>query len=404
MYVEKVWVLQTTDLEIGTSLSFDLTDMDGKVLHKSGMPITDRLVERLKRMNISSLTVKGAVPKQEIYSTELFLSAFSDDVIESIQQSLHQAEVSLAQVFDSLRSNDSVHLHELQASVEDFSQHANDDIGATLAVLADRLTRLEAPILSKEKSTQLLARSCALSVLGVAMCVILQPKDTDPTEVGLAGALHDCSLMLHPEWFATNNDATVSQQLCLDFRNHPLESAGRLRESGCNNEAVLTAVSQVHEQFDGSGFPFGLEAFDCMTSARILNLADAFLNLTHPIFGKSPLLSSDAVAYLCFHANQRKFDPSIFFSLLGGLSMYPVGSVVELDDRSMAMVIRSNMKGPLEPTVKSLDGLRKVIDLSISQRHIIGSAVNQITDAKRIKKSMMEQVLWRDDLPVDGSS
>ena len=66
MSEEQSWVIQTEDLQIGTVLSFDLTDATGQVLHKAGLPINDRLKERLTKKNIHSVTIRGAAKFDEV--------------------------------------------------------------------------------------------------------------------------------------------------------------------------------------------------------------------------------------------------------------------------------------------------------------------------------------------------
>jgi hypothetical protein len=82
--------------------------------------------------------------------------------------------------------------------------------------------------------------------------------------------------------------------------------------------------------------------------------------------------------------------------------MYPIGSAVELDDQSIAVVIQGNAVNPLEPTVRILGGSNKVVDLSDSERFIMGASRKHNDSFGRIEKFMMDDVLWRDDLLVEA--
>ena len=83
--------------------------------------------------------------------------------------------------------------------------------------------------------------------------------------------------------------------------------------------------------------------------------------------------------------------------------MYPIGSAVELDDQSIAVVIKGNAVNPLEPTVRILGGSNDVVDLSDSERFIMGTSRKHNDLFGRIEKFMMDDVLWRDDLLAESS-
>ena len=84
--------------------------------------------------------------------------------------------------------------------------------------------------------------------------------------------------------------------------------------------------------------------------------------------------------------------------------MYPIGSAVELDDQSIAVVIKGNSVNPLEPTVRILGGSNDVVDLSDSERFIMGASQKHNDSFGRIEKFMMDDVLWRDDLLAEANN
>ena len=84
--------------------------------------------------------------------------------------------------------------------------------------------------------------------------------------------------------------------------------------------------------------------------------------------------------------------------MIQGMSVYPVGSTVLLDDDSRALVIQAHPGKPLQPVIRlqQLGNLR--IDLQDSSRTIVGPFVGSDTSKlERIKKSQMLDFLWRTD-------
>lgn len=398
----KIWVIDTADLTIGTTLSFDLTDSAGNVLHRSGMPITDRLLDQLARKNISSLSVRGADPQSSSEAAKLLRASFPSELMQAIESSLSHVEECITDSIDAFRKNEPVELDEIEDAVSNLIRQAELEVSATLAVLTERLATLVKPTINEEANQYWIARSSSLSMLGVAICSILEPGQKECLDVGVAAAFHDCSLLIHPEWFDSNGLLRGNPESLTGFRLHPRESAKLMKKASGVNDRVCFIISQVHEQFDGSGFPNGIKGNDTLLASRVLNISDAYISLVQSRFRTQPFVAADAIAYLCHQSTLQRFDPHVFFGFVRGLSMYPIGSAVELDDGSIAVVIKGNISNPLEPTVRILGGNNKVIDLSDSPRFIMGASHKYNDSFGRIEKSMMDEVLWRDDLLAEA--
>jgi HD-GYP domain-containing protein (c-di-GMP phosphodiesterase class II) len=389
---DQSWVIQTEDLQIGTSLSFDLTDATGQVLHKAGSPITERLKERLRKKNIHSVTVRGKAPSETEDAEGVLLDSYPEDTLESIQQSMQNAQQSIIKLIRALEENRVENkLDELNASIQQFVTSASNDIAATLATLAIR-SRVTSP----EILERIASRSTKVALMAVATSVIRRDDASESAEIGLAGMLHDCSLMMHPEWF--DQKPNFRDELFLEeYRRHPIESAELLQGTGDLSKGVMTMITQVHEQADGSGYPRGMKLEQVHSGVPVLNLADAYFTLTEPYFG-SGIVAGDALAYLCYHTAQGKFCKKTLQFMIQGLSIYPVGSVVRLDDESLAVVIEGHQGEPLRPTVRVITGNKPRIDLRNSKRSIVSPHLaTGNANIERIKKSQMQEILWRSD-------
>jgi hypothetical protein len=79
------------------------------------------------------------------------------------------------------------------------------------------------------------------------------------------------------------------------------------------------------------------------------------------------------------------------------MSVYPVGTVVEMDDSSKAVVVRSNTESPMKPVVRTLNTASQKIDLTKSNRSIVGPYANPTTGRQRLPRSDMTTVFWRLD-------
>ena len=391
MSEEQSWVIQTEDLQIGTTLSFDLMDASGLVLHKAGMPINSRLKERLQKKNIHSVTVRGTAKLDSSVSDSVLIDSFSPDSVKAIQGSIESTQIAIRKLVAVLQNNQEGNVDELRENVNQFVDQASKDVAAALAVIA---------LKSRESTSEIVEtvakRSAKLSLLGVITSILKSDKPKESMEIGLAGLLHDCSLLLHPEWFFADENQR-GESFLKDYQRHPIESAELLYGATGISKNIITMVTQVHEQADGTGYPRGMKLTNTMEGAAILNLADAYLTLVEPIRG-IPHIPSDAVAYLIYHTAQGKFCKDTLQQLIQGMSIYPIGSIVLLDDNSKAIVIQGNPEKPLQPIVRLLQLGNLRIDLKDSSRFVAGPYVDSDSDKiERILKSQMQEIRWRTD-------
>ena len=388
----QTWVIQTEDLQVGTSLSFDLTDANGQILLKAGVPIQERLKEILRKKNINSVTVRGAANSEAEKTEATLLSSYDTERIEAIQSAIASTQDSIMRLVQSTQQGDASGVEELGRSVDQFLAEANKDISASLALVGLRSKVIEPSI-----AERLAARATKLSLLAIVMSLLRKDEVRESLDIGMAGALHDSSLMVHPEWFSKDKSHR-DDLIANEYRRHPLESAEMLNGIEGLSKNTITMISQVHEQADGSGYPRGMQLKQSHPGAVLLNLADAYLELTFPIQG-TPLDQADSIAYLSHHAAMGKFCKSTFFLMMNGLSLYPIGSAVILDDDSKAVVIQSNSGYPLQPVVRLLHESHSTkLDLKQSKLRVARPADGVLAfGAERIKKSQMQSVLWRTD-------
>ena len=102
----------------------------------------------------------------------------------------------------------------------------------------------------------------------------------------------------------------------------------RLEQTGCE---------QHHEAADGSGWPKSLT--DTSVGARILAMTNRYDRLCAPEApGTAPLMPSEALA-LMLRQEASKYDAHMLSTLIKLLGVYPPGTVVKLNDGSLALVV-----------------------------------------------------------------
>lgn len=378
-------VLFVTDNDLGNHLDFSVVDRDERVLFEAGDVIDQRMVNQVAGRPIYAPPSLHDLDGQDVRA-ELFRS-FSEDEIHRLADVVDCAKNALAATCDSLRFKSDMKVSRVVNSVSQVVHETSRDLQAMIVALTLRPTNFDRDLLDR-----LLDHSAQLSSLGIMIAFMFGLDKRAILEIGVAGLLHDLSLVLRSESFDPSQ-CKKNHELRSEFRKHPLVTMELLRSMPGLSSESLAIVSQVHEQCDGSGYPEGIDGEKILLGAKILNIADAYLSLVRPLKGQS-MVSSDALAYLCYHAARGKFDRAILKLFVKHMSMYPLGSVVELDDRTAAVVVRSNLLAPLSPVV-SIQG--KVVNLESENRTIEKVGTNGLVNGRRVSKRRINEVFWRLD-------
>lgn len=140
----------------------------------------------------------------------------------------------------------------------------------------------------------------------------------------------------------------------LELQKHPILTYDLLNQMHEIPMVSRMVAYQIHERCDGSGYPRGQQGTQIHPLAKIAAVADEYLSLISDHAGAPGLLPYQAAEKLIFDAAHGKHDVHAVRALLQSISLYPVGSLVELNNGQQARVIRSNRQYYDTPIVKLL--------------------------------------------------
>jgi HD-GYP domain-containing protein (c-di-GMP phosphodiesterase class II) len=129
----------------------------------------------------------------------------------------------------------------------------------------------------------------------------------------LAALLHDIGCLSLPVAFSQGSGPVASEQEPL-MKKHPVTGVGILSNFPGFN-AILPAVQQHHEFFDGSGYPDGKRAGEIPLEARIICLFDTYDQLTSGIEGARKLAPQEALTEVKSRSG-KEFDPALVPKML----------------------------------------------------------------------------------------
>ncbi|MDP4300060.1 HD-GYP domain-containing protein [Leptothrix discophora] len=171
-------------------------------------------------------------------------------------------------------------------------------------------------------------------------------------DLAMGALLHDVGKLLLPDHLR-NADASNPALLLRECREHVAQGVRLGMAMGLDAE-VLRVIGQHHEWHDGSGLPQGLSGAAISLPARVVGLVNRYDRLCNPPAGEPMRTPHEAQAHLFAH-QRAQIDPVVLAAFIKLLGVYPPGSIVQLSDDRLALVVAVHPARPLRPTVRIHD-------------------------------------------------
>jgi HD-GYP domain-containing protein (c-di-GMP phosphodiesterase class II) len=197
------------------------------------------------------------------------------------------------------------------------------------------------------------------ALLAVRLGAALNLREEDLQRLGTSGVLMDVGMARLPV-DALAGAGPLDDEVWALVRRHPEESVRLLRASGMPG-TVLQTVADHHERWDGGGYPRVLKGTNVFRSARLLNVAATYVALISPRPYRAAFTPHEAMEYLSAYSGEW-FDPALVQLLIATAAAYGEGARVELDDGSLATVVKPHPGQPGRPLIKLDDGT--VVDMA----------------------------------------
>jgi putative nucleotidyltransferase with HDIG domain len=166
--------------------------------------------------------------------------------------------------------------------------------------------------------------------------------------VGEAGLFHDIGEMELPDHVVRKKDPLTQAERKL-MQTHCRLGASLAERIGLSSE-VVQVIAQHHERVDGSGYPAQLKGPQVSLLSRIVAVVNAYDELCNPVDPTKALTPHEALSLL--YGQQREaFDPGVMAAFVRCTGVYPPGTIVQLGDGRVGMVVSVHSAKPLKPMV-----------------------------------------------------
>jgi HD-GYP domain-containing protein (c-di-GMP phosphodiesterase class II) len=174
------------------------------------------------------------------------------------------------------------------------------------------------------------------------------PKDAIEA-IGLGAILLDIGKTRLPPEILSKPGRLTDDELAI-AHSHVKHGVEILEESDGVDERVLSMVRTHHERHDGSGYPLGLSAQQIPVHGRIAGIVDYYDAVT----SKRPYAKAQS-SYDCLRSLNKlagtAFQTEMVEQFIQSIGFFPPGTLVQLNDGSVAVVIAQNRRHRLKPEI-----------------------------------------------------
>lgn len=194
--------------------------------------------------------------------------------------------------------------------------------------------------------------SVAVCALMVALAKQLGMTEEECKSAGFAGLMHDLGKMDIPLDILNKPGKLTDEEFDI-VKQHPLQGFNRLKEAGLTDPHVLDVCLHHHEKLDGTGYPYGLKEENLSVLARMGAICDIYDAVTSNRPYKAGWDPAESLKKMSTWTKGH-LDPHLFQAFVKSIGIYPVGSLVLLSNKKLAIVIDQSPSSLLKPVVKTI--------------------------------------------------
>ena len=369
-------ILRVNDLKSGIKFDKPVFIDDDNILVPAEVYIKEGDIKRLKKWGIESVRTEGSVIDEEAErlakeeSIELLLKAKTFKEIHGLYS---EAVKSLNEVLNVVKKGKTGPPGVIDSIVNKLFDPIMEkpDVFTALTIRSD--------VTSYSKAIS--AVNCM--ILSLVIGTKLEMSKPKLMNLAIGALLHDVGMTRIPDNILNKHGHLDNEELQTIY-THTIHSYHIITKEFKYPEEIGLIAFQHHERWDGKGYPRGISGKDILLSARIVSVADSFEAMVRDRPYRDSMIGYTAIRQI-LNDNNRRFDGDIIKVFIKSLGIYPVGSVVILNDGSIGTVTKTHGSVPLRPEVriiidtegnKQSQGEGEIIDLLENKALFIVRAIN----------------------------
>lgn len=201
------------------------------------------------------------------------------------------------------------------------------------------------------KDEYLLEHSVSVSVLVSIFARHLALDKRIAKEISLGAFLHDVGKVRIPEEILHKPSKLTDEEFEV-MKTHVNHSIDIINEIPDISDLSMEVAALHHEKLNGSGYPYQLQADEISLYGRMITICDIYDALTADRVYKDGYTQVTAFGVLRKLAANGDLDVELVDQFIRCLGIYPVGSLVQLDNNRLA-IVEARTDDPIKPKVRA---------------------------------------------------
>jgi HD-GYP domain-containing protein (c-di-GMP phosphodiesterase class II) len=169
-------------------------------------------------------------------------------------------------------------------------------------------------------------------------------------EAGIGAMLHDIGKVKVP-LHIVNKRGPLTDDEIIQVREHVRFGCTLLEETPGISDISIMITAEHHERVDGRGYPNGLAGDDISRYGKVAAIIDVYDSMTSNRSYRNRIPATDALGKL-FEWSKINFDDDLVQQFVRCIGIYPIGSLVYLENGLIAVVINHGLKSLLHPLIR----------------------------------------------------
>lgn len=275
----------------------------------------------------------GLPPQGEAFANELIAhgtAAYDAGTLELFVENHSQAVQQMDSVLQALANGKGLDIDSLSSVAEEAMTDLSKD--------SDLFACLGVNPYSGTYPARHSMHTCMLAIsIGTQLALDRQTLK----ELAIGCLVHDAGMLKIDEKVFRKQE-TVDRITFLEVTKHPVIVFDMMKDMRLIPSRSAFIAYQMHERCNGSGYPRRRNGNQIHFLSKVAAVADVFIALVAPRPHRPGMVPYRAIEKIIRGANEGLYEPTAVRALLRTVSLFPIGSYLELSNGQVGRVIRSN--------------------------------------------------------------
>ncbi|MBN1130401.1 MAG: HD-GYP domain-containing protein [Chitinispirillaceae bacterium] len=219
--------------------------------------------------------------------------------------------------------------------------------------ITDRNILLNISSIKTPGDDYLFHHSLNVCLLAINIAAAYGYSERQVLEIGTGAIVHDIGMLLIPSELRMKQARLTDEEWC-EIRKHPILGLHLLQKLKNMSDRIPYITYQVHERENATGYPRQHRSSLIHRFAKMVQVADIYEALTSQRPHRPPYLPDEAILKIVQMTQKKLIPIDAVRAFVEYVSLFPVGSLVELSDHRIGRVVQSNEHAIKRPIVSVL--------------------------------------------------